>query len=352
MNITRESIFASSVRSFFTAFCAILGVLIAIILVVFGLGSLSQSSMLPEKSDVTIAPDAMGNRDLLPMSSPAILRLDFHGVIGMGDLTGDNLRNVLLDSRDGFLKDNRVKAVLLHLDTPGGTVTDADEIYQALMAYKKQYQIPIYAFVEGLCASGGMYIASAADKVYATLPSTIGSIGVIMGPTFNFSQLMDKVGVQSMTLTEGKDKDMLNPFRPWKEGEDQSLRNIIASMYNNFVTVVTTARPHLDREKLVNEYGAQVFIAAEAQKLGYIDVADSNYGAALGDLVRAANIGEDVAYQVVNLTPPHSLLSCFTDENQSILRGKVTHVLQMSPTQHSELSGKFLYLYQPESLSH
>jgi signal peptide peptidase SppA len=276
-----------------------------------------------------------------------ILKIDIVGEIGLKDLTAEKIQNSLLDSREGMLSGNRVKAILLNINTPGGAADDSDSIYRALMAYKQKYQVPIYAYVDGLCASGGMYIASAAEKVYASPSSVIGSIGVLMGPTFNVSGLMDMYGVKSLTLTEGKDKDMLNPFRPWVPGEDNCLRTINADLYMRFVNIVTTARPKLDKHKLIAEYGAQVYSCETAMQLGYIDVANSNYDAALIDLAKAANLPDPQYYQVFTIEPEHTFLSDLTTAQSPLLTGKITHHFQFQPGFNSEFSGRFLYLYQP-----
>lgn len=350
MQLTRESIFISAVRSFCTSFAAIIGILIGIALIFFILMTFSAPNIYPKKSDLTIAPDANGNRDLLPQSTPVILKIDIKGVIGTGDLTEDKFQKLLLDSREGMLNHDRVKAVLLYMNTPGGTVTDGDGIYRALLEYKKKYQVPVYAYVDGLCASGGMYIACAADKIFSTVSSVIGSVGVIIGPAFNVSQLMDRYGIQSLTITEGKNKDMLSPFRPWREGEDRSLRDVTASIYEHFLSVVLAARPKMQRDKLVNEYGAQIYMAEKAQEYGYIDVADSDYNAALSELVKAAHLPDETSYQVMEISVPHSLFTDFASEKLSLLNGKLTHTIRLSPYMDSELSGRFLYLYQPSEM--
>jgi signal peptide peptidase SppA len=348
MQLARESIFISAVRSFCTCFAAVIGIIIGILVILFIMMQFSTPDIFPKKSDLIVASDAEGNRNLLPHTAPVVLKIDIRGVIGQGDLTESKFVNMLLDSREGMLDHDRVKAVFLCMDTPGGTVTDADGIYRALMEYKKKYNVPVYAYVDGLCASGGMYIASAADKVYATLTSVIGSVGVIIGPSFNVSQLMDRYGVQALTITAGKDKDMLSPFRPWKEGEDASLRAITAAMYERFVNIVLNARPRMDRDRLINEYGAQIYDAELAQQYGYIDVADSDYNRALTDLVLAAQLPDAHNYQVLQISPPHPFFSDFASEKLSLLSGKITHTLQLSAYMNSELSGRFLYMYQPE----
>jgi protease-4 len=347
MYITRESVFISALRCFCIAFAAILGVTLAVFLVVVGFAFLSNPVVIPERANLVVAPDAQGHRELLPSNAPVVLRIDFHGEIGVGDLKYQVIENILLDSQEDLLRNGRVKAILLHMNTPGGAADDADVIYRLLMNYKQKYKVPIYAFVEGLCASGGVYITSAADKIFATPASIIGSVGVLMGPIFNVSKLMDNWGVESRSLTQGKDKDMLNPFRPWQTGEDACLQTITASLYDQFVSIVVNARPRLDRDKLINEYGAQVYLSMEAQNLGYIDVADADYGSAISELTTAAGISNTTSYQVFKLVPQRRLLDELTYGSSMLLSGKITHTLQIGTKAENELSGKFLYLYQP-----
>lgn len=347
MQFSNESIWSSIIRTFCKTFAAILGLCFALALVTIVIGGLSGQTVIPpEKVEISLAPDAEGNRDLLPSTAPVILKIDFSGTIGEGDLKAENIEEILISSQEDPLQNHRVRGVFLYMNTPGGAASDSDEIYRALLKYKKKYNVPIYAFVEGLCASGGMMIAAAADKIYATPDSIVGSIGVILGPTFNFSGAMAKYGVESLTIAQGKDKDMLNPFRPWQQGEDGSLRVITEQLYDRFVDIMVTNRPQIDKTKLVQEYGAQVYLAEAAQKIGYVDGADSDYEASMQALVKAANIGAEERYQVVQLNTPPSFLATLIQSRFSLLKGKVTHVFQMGPIS-SEMSGKILYLYAP-----
>lgn len=347
MTFIRESIFLSAVRCLCNTFGIVFGLFLAVFAVMFGMSFFSSTVTLPEKSEISIAPDAEGQRQLLPDHAPAILRINLHGIIGEGDLTAENIQNLLLDSRQDFLGHDRVKAIYLDVNTPGGTASDSASIHQALLDYKKKYHTPIYAFIDGICASGGMYICSAADKMFATSSSVIGSVGVILGPTFNFTGTMEKLGIQALTISQGKDKDMLNPFRPWKEGEDASLVQITANLYEQFVDAVVQGRPRLDKEKLISEYGAQIYIASEAEKLGYIDVSGADYATALKELSTAASIPETEPYQVVELHTRSSILDQLAHAKSSLLTGKIHHVFQIGPNMSSDLSGKFLYLYLP-----
>ena len=347
MNYARESVFTGAIRSLCKTFAGTVGILLGVVLLILILTFSSGPDFMPEKCEIRIAPDSKGETELLSRTSPAILRINFHGIIGEGDLTEEKIENVLSDSRIDFLNNNRVKGIFLHMNTPGGEATNADGIYRALMRYKEKHHVPIYAYIDGLCASGGMYISAAADKIYCSPTSVAGSIGIILGPTFNFSGAMDKIGIQSLTMTRGKDKDMLNPFRPWKEGEDASLQDILANLYEQFVSVMVAGRPKLTKEKLTNEYGAQVYIASKAMELGYVDEGNSNYYKALQDLTITAGIQPDQKYQVVELSVHRSFLADLAQGKSPLFSGKLVHGFNFGPGLSSEMSGKFLYLYQP-----
>ncbi len=339
-----ESLFKSTLRAFFRAFAAILGVAIALFVVLLGMNALSEHHPVSEKTTLIIEPDAHGNRELLSSKAPAILKIDIHGVIGSRELTAQRVKTQLIDSQTGALKNNRVKAIFLHINSPGGGVFDSFNIYKELIEYKKKHAVPIIAFVDGLCASGGMMIACAADYIHSNPVGVIGSVGVRMGPHFNVSQLMQKIGVEQKTLTRGKDKDTLNPFRPWVPGEDASFEALIAYDYALFVKIVTQARPRLNKEKLISEYGAQIFDPIKAQEYGYIDNANSSYQEALTALVKEAGIADDEPYQVVELRIQQPIFSEFVEGKSPLLSGTLRHTLEMP---QETAAYQPLYLYTP-----
>jgi signal peptide peptidase SppA len=345
MNVIRESIFISAFRTFCNSLAGMFGILVGLIIIAVLFIFASKPAMVSDKTTMIIAADADGNRSLLPDSSPAILRINIHGEIGTRDLNAKLLQTQLLDSREGALKHNRVKGILLHINSPGGTVDDANNMYMSLVAYKEKYKVPIHAYVDGMCASGAMYIACSADKIFSNPTGIVGSVGVIMGPNFNVSGLMEKYGVSQVTLTQGKDKDMLSPYRPWKPGEDDSLKAILAYDYERFTDIVSKNRPRINKQKLINEYGAQVFDPPKAQELGYIDDGDSSYSAALSELVTQAKI--DTAYQVVELKVPHPILSDLIEGQSPLISGKIKHEIQLTPALKSEWMNRPLYLYSP-----
>lgn len=342
----RESIFYSALRAFFVSMLAVLGVCLAILLIGIGLGSLSFSiSKEPDTNfSIEVLADAEGKRKALS-TEPVILRINIDGIIGLERLDQETIRNMLIESREGLLKNDLVKGILLYMQTPGGTVIDADGIYRAIKAYKKQYNVPVYAYVDGMCASGGMYIAAAADKILASDSSIIGSIGVITPSALNISQLLDKIGVQSLTLYAGKGKDDLNPLRPWKPGEESNYKDLIDYYYNDFVNVMVHNRPHLNKTKLIKEYGAKIFPAPEAKEIGFIDENNVSLSEAIAQLAKKMGVTEE-NYRVVQMSKQTWYSELFKNQ-VNLLQGVVKHQLQFSPEYDPRLLSQFQYIYRP-----
>ncbi len=342
----KESIFYSAMRAFFVTLLTVIAFCLAIILTLAAFSAFS-TTISTEPTDtftVEVLADADGKRQSLS-SEPVILKINIHGVIGLEGLDQSNIRELLIESRDGVLKNDLVKGVLLYMQTPGGTVIDADGIYHAIKAYKKKYKVPVYAYIDGMCASGGMYIAASADKILASDSSIIGSIGVIAPSALNISQLLDKIGVQSLTLYAGKGKDDLNPLRPWKPGEETNYKNLIDYFYQEFVNVMTSNRPQLDRTKLIKEYGAKVFPASEAKELGYIDESGLSLSDAIRSLAKEMGV-EEGHYRMVQLSQQTWFSELFKT-NLKLLQGNVKHELYISPEYDAKLLSQFQYMYRP-----
>jgi len=344
-----ESVFSSGFRTFLISFFKIFGIVLGVLLAVslFSYFSGSSDKEVQREFTLEIAPNSKGVRKALSKTAPVILVLPINGVIGGEVLNAKNIGEQLIESREGTLADDRVKAIFLEMNTPGGTVFDADTIYRALKVYKEQYKVPVYAFIDGLCASGGMYVAAAADKVYASDVSLIGSIGVISTAYMNIYQLLEKVGVQSLTLYAGKGKDELNPLRPWKPGEEDQMQGLIEFYYKHFVDVVTSNRPQVDKEKLVKDYGAGIFPAYEALKIGLIDGNGYSREMALNELLKHIGI-EDDFYQVMRFEGKSWFSQIFNSHNP-LLQGRIQYELKLPAELDSRFANQPLYLYHPNS---
>ncbi len=317
MEIQRESIFLSGVRTFFRTCLGTIGIAIALFALLLIYGMFGSSQVVVDNTRIHIAADAEGNRLPLPNSTPVVLRVNIDGAIGAGKTTAKDIKRQLDDSQGFSLKKERVRAIFLHINSPGGDATQSDDIYRHLMAYKEKYKVPVYAFVDGLCASGAMYSACGADKIFSTPTSIIGSVGVLMGPNFKFYYLMQNYGVHETTLKRGKDKVVLSAYEKWTPDESASIDPLITYLYDRFVSIVAKARPRITQDELKNEYGARVFEAPKAQQLGYIDVADASYEEAMSELTQVAKITG--RYQVIYLMPERPLFQEILQKPSSIL---------------------------------
>jgi len=311
MHFVHESIFISSLRTFAKTLFCILGIAIGLFAISIITNLLATPYIDPYRPQLILCPDASGNSQLLPQA-PVILKISIEGEIGTKKLNAESIIQALNKSRQ-VIKAERIKGILLCINSPGGSALDSADIYQAILDYKKNYNIPVVSFVNGLCASGGMYVACASDQILATRGSIIGSVGVRLGPCFNYKGLMEKYGVDAKMFTAGKGKAELNPFGTWSANEGDELNAIIQDGYDEFLSVVSSARPRLSRDDLVNKYGAHVFAAPQALNYGYIDDATSSYSRALNLLTKTAAIDSKTAYQVLEIVPYSTLLDGLVD---------------------------------------
>lgn len=338
-----SSIFFSSLRAFCISIFTVLGFCAGLFLF-FTLVGTASTDDLQSRTDYKVVPSANGERKSLGRNNPVILQLDIDGFIGLKELTTDRVRSFLTESREGTFKEGRVKAILLNINSPGGSSFDSMSIHRMLKEYKEQYGVPIIAYTDGVCASGSLMIAAAADKIVAAEGSIVGSVGVITNTFFNASELLKKHDIQTLTIYRGKNKDALNPWRAWKEDEAAPIQSIVDYHYDIFVNMMSDNRPSLDRDKLIHEYGASIYSAEKAAELGYIDAAGYNYSRAIELAANAAGLAEK-EYSVVKFT--HKMwFSDLLNENSPFLHGKIDHQLQLYPVP-LELMNQILYLYVP-----
>lgn len=346
MKYSNESIFFSTIRTFFHSIFGIFGFFLglSLLFIVLSLPFSGKSTIkaLPHKAE--ILPDAKGSRKKLGKDAPVILQVSIENVIGMEEMTPEKIEKILLDSQEDELKDGRVKGILLYVDSPGGGVFESNHIYQLIKQYKERYKIPVHAYVQGLCASGGYYISCAADHISASEVSLIGSVGVLSSPFLNVREGIKKIGVEALVLSAGEDKATLNPFEEWSKEEISYRQKLLDFFYENFLEVVTSNRPQLPKEKLVKEYGARVFPAAVAKEYGYIDEANATRDQALSYLVHKAGIDEKTEYQVITLSKAPWWKQALDKSIASpLLTGKVKH--EWVPETNSQQ--QFQYRYAP-----
>ncbi|MGQ9732172.1 MAG: signal peptide peptidase SppA [Candidatus Zipacnadales bacterium] len=166
-------------------------------------------------------------------------------------------------------KDRSVKALVVRINSPGGSAAASQEIYQAIQQYKEQTNHPVVASMADVAASGGYYVAAPADKIVA-LPATLtGSIGVVM-ETIEYHNLLNKIGVEGNTMVSGRYKDMGSPFRAMREDERKLFQAMIDDVYDQFVTAVAEGRK-MDKARVKKLADGRVYTGRQAQKVGLVD---------------------------------------------------------------------------------
>lgn len=165
--------------------------------------------------------------------------VELAGVIqSKGVASSDNVTAAL----QGAFKDKNTKGVILRVNSPGGSPVQAGIIYDEIRRLRKKYpEVPLYAVVEDICASGGYYVASAADKIYVDKASIVGSIGVILDQ-FGFTGTMDKLGVERRVITAGENKAFLDPFAPLRPEDVKHAHELLDEVHRQFIDVVTKGR--------------------------------------------------------------------------------------------------------------
>ena len=161
---------------------------------------------------------------------------------GTIEATGDSSADKVNAALQSAFEDKGTAGVILRINSPGGSPVQSGIVYDEIRRLRKKYpDIPLYVVVEDLCASGGYYIASAADKIYVDKASIVGSIGVLMDG-FGFTGTMDKLGVERRLLTAGVNKGFLDPFSPQDEKQKDHARLLLGEIHRQFIEAVRQGR--------------------------------------------------------------------------------------------------------------
>ncbi len=261
----------------------------------------------------------LGGRDAkLPGDHTALVELS--GVIAADARANADTVNLGLNNA---FKNSGTRGVILRINSPGGSPVQAATINDEIHRLRAKYpQIPIYAVIEDICASGGYYVAVAADQIYVDKSSIVGSIGVLMDG-FGFTGTMEKLGVERRLLTAGENKGFLDPFSPLDPAQKEYAKTMLGEIHQEFVDVVRKGRGKRLKESaetfsglvwtgqrsidlgLTDALGSVDYVAREvvkAEKIvdftpreNLVERFANRFGAALGDaLVRAAASGSAV----------------------------------------------------------
>jgi len=238
-------------------------------------------------------------KDAIPKGDHTAL-IEINGVIAANaEASADNIVTGL---RKAFENED-AKGVILRINSPGGSPVQSGYINDEIQRLKKLHpDKKVYAVITDLCASGGYYIAAAADEIYADKASVVGSIGVVMNG-FGFVDAMEKLGVERRLYTAGESKGFLDPFSPQKQGEIDHVKTLLLQIHQQFIDVVKTGRGDKikDDKKL---FSGLIWTGEEAMKLGLVDAIGSSSHVAR-EIIKAE--------EIVDYTPKPSYIEQLAD---------------------------------------
>ncbi|MFK5914940.1 MAG: S49 family peptidase [Woeseiaceae bacterium] len=208
-----------------------------------------------------------GSGSKINASAEHTAMVEIQGVIAAGaDASADNIIKGL---RDAF-KEPKAKAIILRINSPGGSPVQAGYVYDEIKRLRKLHKDKkVYAVIADICASGGYYIAAAADEIYADKASIVGSIGVLMNG-FGFTEAMKKAGIERRLYTAGSSKGFLDPFSEVKASDKAHIQTLLSAIHKQFIDTVKEGRGKrlVDDEKL---FTGLVWTGEESVALGLTD---------------------------------------------------------------------------------
>jgi protease-4 len=206
-----------------------------------------------------------GKKETSPDKHTALVELN--GVIASNSQASADAINTGL--QEAF-KDKGTQGVILRINSPGGSPVQAGHIHDEIRRLRAKYpKIPLYAVIEDICASGGYYVAAAADKIYVDKASIVGSIGVVMDG-FGFTGTMEKLGVDRRVLTAGENKAFLDPFSPVVESQQKFAQQMLGQIHQQFIGVVRQGRGKRLKET-PDMFSGLMWIGQKSVDLGLAD---------------------------------------------------------------------------------
>ena len=211
------------------------------------------------------------------IGKPHVAVVSFYGAIadaeGGGVFREGTTPQNFIRQMDGVAKDDSVKAVVVRINSPGGSPAASQEMYESIRRVRAKK--PVYCSMGDVAASGGYYIAAACDKIYANPATLTGSIGVI-SQFMDFQGLLQKLGIKSNVMVTGKYKDSGSPFRDLRPDERELFRSLLMNLYNQFVDDIVEGRKEatggkLTRAKVLSLATGRVYTGEQAKKNQLID---------------------------------------------------------------------------------
>lgn len=208
-----------------------------------------------------------GNTAKLTESQPHTALVKMDGVIqAKGEVTAENVISALQSA----FESKGTKGVVLQINSPGGSPVQAGMIRDEIVRLRSKYpSTPLYVVVEDVCASGGYYVAAAADRIYVDKASIVGSIGVLMDG-FGFTGTLDKLGIERRLLTAGSNKGFLDPFSPLNPEQKAYAQSMLGEIHKQFIDVVKQGRGKRLKET-PDTFSGLMWTGAESIELGLAD---------------------------------------------------------------------------------
>jgi protease-4 len=211
--------------------------------------------------------------------------VELNGTIAPGS---DASAEKVIAALQAAFKDGNTQGVVMRINSPGGSPVQSQTIYDEMRRLRKKYpEIPLYAVVEDICASGGYFVAAGADRIYVGKASIVGSIGVLMNG-FGFTGLMEKLGVERRLITAGENKAMLDPFSPLDEKEKKHVQSLMKDVHEQFIGVVREGRGQRLKET-PDMFSGLIWTGQKSVELGLADGIGSLESVAR-DVVKAEDI--------------------------------------------------------------
>ena len=207
---------------------------------------------------------------------------------GTIDASGDASAEKINGALQSAFEDKGTAGIIMRINSPGGSPVQSGIVYDEIRRLRAKHpEIPLFVVVEDLCASGGYYIASAADKIFVDKASIVGSIGVLMDG-FGFTGTMEKLGVERRLLTAGENKGFLDPFSPQDEKQKEHARLLLGEIHKQFIDVVRKGRGSRLKET-PDMFSGLMWTGSQSIKLGLAD----DFGtvdSVARDLIKVENI--------------------------------------------------------------
>ncbi|HLI21026.1 MAG TPA: S49 family peptidase [Stellaceae bacterium] len=224
-------------------------------------------------------------------ASPTVAVLRLEGIIAMRGQRAINLRR-FAGAIDRAFRLRGLKAVALAINSPGGAPAQSALVYRRIRQLAAERAVPVIAFTEDVAASGGYWLALAADEIYAEDTSLVGSIGVITAG-FGLVEAIKKLGIERRLFTAGENKSMLDPFLPEREGDVARLRTLQQDLHESFKDLVRERRGAKLKGDEAQLFSGEVFTGRRALGLGLVDGIGEMRG------VLRAMFGEDIKLRAI-----------------------------------------------------